>query len=261
MYASAQRPDRFRSAFLWRFTPFSAKLHRMQFTRKFPGRAGILFALCLLPDLPADAFPVAPLPREKTDTWGKVFRLSNRHLDAIISPDHDGIVFLSPHRGENALNAPVRLLPDTRETLTGALPVLEGIPQPRWQARGWITSEGGQSVLLSQTFGEPVHLRVSHLLTLPEQGTAIQWTARITAIAPIDPMIPAFFELPSGIPVWRSVWKIENGPELAVQRETTETLLRETLASPPGFPDLPPQGWTLLIEGTLGWPDPELQQE
>ncbi|MCC5845128.1 MAG: hypothetical protein JJU05_12840 [Verrucomicrobia bacterium] len=209
----------------------------------------------------ADEFPVAPLSRIQSETWGEVYQLSNRYLEIIVSPDHDGVVSFRKLRQPNALSAPVTLLPGDPADLTEALPRLEGVPQPRWQARGWITSEGGQTVLLTQTFGPPFHLRVTHLLSLPQDTAALQWTTRMTAIAPVDPEAPVVFRLPAESLQWRGVWKIESGPELDTALETTgeddSFLLRETLVSQPGLNELPPQGWTLLIDGVLDMPDPQ----
>jgi len=210
-------------------------------------------------------FPVAPLSRVHSEAWGEVFQLSNRFLEVIISPDHDGVVSFREPRQLNALSAPATLLPGDSADLTNALPSLEGVPQPRWQARGWITSEGGQTVLLTQTFGPPFHLRVTHLLSLPRDAAALQWSSRMTTIAPVNPEQPAVFRLPAESLEWRSGWKIENGPNLETAIETFNDedgfLLRETLISQPGLLDLPPQGWTLVIDGTLGVPDPQPPSE
>lgn len=213
----------------------------------------------------ADEFPVAPLSRTQTDLWGEVFRLSNRFFEIIISPEKDGIVSFREIHGNNLLDAPATLLPADRETLTEALPRLEGVPQPRWQARGWVTSEGGQTVLLTQTFGPPVHLRVTHLLSLPEDLPTFQWTTRITAIAPVGPELPVTFLLPSASLQWQSLWKIESGPELNTVDQPRDklqpNLFRQTLASQPELFELPPQGWTLIIEGTLNLSAPESPDE
>ena len=209
----------------------------------------------------ADEFPVAPLSRVQTEPWGESFRLSNRNLEVIIHPESDGVVSLRKTQGNNLLNRPVTLLPGSPEDLTEALPRLDGVAQPRWQARGWISSEGSQTVLLTQTFGPPIHLRITHLLSLPQTGSTLQWTTRFTAIAPIDPLLPITLILSAEAAQWEGLWKIENGPELKTnleQRQQPDGLLvQQTLPDQAALQDLPPQGWTLVIEGSLSLPSPE----
>lgn len=203
----------------------------------------------------SDEFPVAPLSRLQSETWGEVFHLSNRFVEVTISPDHDGVVSFRETGGTNRLEAPATLLPADPDRLAEALPRLKGIPQARWQARGWITSEGSQTVLLTQSFGPPIPLRVTHLISLPRESPALQWSTRMTALAPVDPLLPAAFHLPANTLLWDSVWKIEHGPELETAIGTplphSAAGSVETLVAQPALHLLPPQGWTLRIEGTL----------
>lgn len=224
--------------------------------RVFPPLSLLLFLLFNPVNVTfSDEFPVAPLSRLHSDTWGEVFHLSNRFVEVTISPDHDGVVSFRETGGTNRLEAPATLLPADPDRLAEALPRLEGIPQARWQARGWISSEGSQTVLLNQSFGPPIHLLVTHLISLPRESPSLLWSTRMTALAPVDPLLPAAFHLPANTLLWDSVWKIENGPELKTAVETpiphSEKGRLETLAAQPALHHLPPQGWTLRIEGTL----------
>lgn len=219
---------------------------------------------CLLPLLTsADEFPIAPLSRTHHETWGDVFRLTNRFLDILVSPEHDGVVSFRGPLEPNRLLAPATLTPVNREALTEALPRLGGVVQPRWQARGWITSEGGQTVLLTQTFGAPLHLRITHMLTLPQEAETLNWSTRITAIAPVDPVRAVIFHLPSETLLWSSAWRIEGGPTLETVTGTlTETDgVKESLPPQPALRSLPPQGWTLMVDGTLRPARPETADE
>lgn len=209
----------------------------------------------------ADEFPIAPLSRVQTEPWGESFRLSNRNMEVIVHPESDGVVSLRKIQEGNILTRPITLLPGSPEDLTEALPRLDGVAQPRWQARGWITSEGSQTVLLTQTFGPPIHLRITHLLSLPKSGKTLQWTSRFTAIAPIDPLLPLTLILPSETLEWEGTWKIENGPELRTLLEQLEQpeggLMRQILPEQAALQTLPPQGWTLIVEGSISLPSPE----
>lgn len=219
-----------------------------------------LLSLAIPPRAAADDIPVAPLPRITLDPWGEVFRLTNPHLDLVIHPDSDGIVSLRFPLGPNLLAAPATLLPAPAGVLTDALPRLDGIPQPRWQSRAWITSEGGQSVLMTQTFGAPLHLRITHLFSLPRDTPTLHWSTRITAVAPTPLPTDTTAIFPTTFPpapdlTLTSTWHLENGPELPGTGQVTNTPGGTTYSftlspdNPP--PDLPPQGWTLLHDLTL----------
>ena len=133
-----------------------------------------------------DGVPVAPLPPETLESGEQIFRVRNARIEILVAPASDGMVSLRHLDGENVLSGPVTVLPFPLEIMESALPVVEGEDVPRWQARGWVTSENWQVVMLTQTFGPPVNMRVNQVITLPADRGEVHWHTRMTSLSPSD---------------------------------------------------------------------------
>lgn len=135
---------------------------------------------------------MAHLAPTTLESGEQVFRLRNTRIEVTVAPASDGIVSLRHVDGSNVLSGPVTVLPYPLEIMEQALPMVEGNIVPRWQARGWVTSENWQVVMLTQTFGPPVNMRVNQVITLPAERREVHWQTRMTSLSPSEfPATPA----------------------------------------------------------------------
>jgi hypothetical protein len=178
-----------------------------------------------------------PLPSITFQGWENALRVSNGAIEVVAVPEIGRLVSIRPAQGENLLHfrqdLAGQLPPQDRETdwfnyggdwlwpvhqdrwkdtggaIWPPIRLLDGRP---WTGRAWHVPGKGQGILLEIQYGEPLNLRVSRQVFLPE-GTSTVFTVqqKITRTAP------------SGIPA--CLWQISqlNGVEkavLAVSRES-----------------------------------------
>lgn len=151
-----------------------------------------------------DDVPVAPIHPVTFEGWTNAYRLQNPSLEVVVVPDTGRLAFLAYEGGSNLFRmdgaikgqtAPVEA-PDYWFNFGGdwfwpsaqsrwrafqgqdwpPSRLLDGRP---WQARAWKGADGSACCLLSQTYGEPLYVKVTRFVKLPKEGGALVIKQRI----------------------------------------------------------------------------------
>jgi hypothetical protein len=156
--------------------------------------------------------PAAPLAATSFHGWTNAYRLQNSALSVTVVPETGRIASLGFIGGPNALRVDPGL---AGKTVPGDAPdywfnfggdwiwpvaqdrwpdfqgedwppsrLLDGRP---WQGRAWKSADGGQCCLLTQEYGEPLHIKVTRFIKLHGEHPSLSIRQKIerTAASPI----------------------------------------------------------------------------
>jgi hypothetical protein len=154
--------------------------------------------------------PVAPVDATTYGAWTNAYSLSNSEVTVVIVPDIGRVVFLGKKDGKNLLRSDKNLagqLPDPETTdwlnyggdwiwpvaqsrwetfQEGNWPpsrLLDGRP---WEGSAWKTADGSLCCLITQTYGEPLHIEARRLFRLATNGAVVVVQQKIERTADSD---------------------------------------------------------------------------
>jgi hypothetical protein len=153
------------------------------------------------------SLPVAPVAASEYKGWTNAYRLTNGDLVVVVVPSIGRIMLIGPDEKRNLLSV--------NQSLQGVLPastnennwlnfggdwlfpvaqnrwttfqdgdwppsrLLDGRP---WNGRAWKNADDSQCCLIQQEYGEPLHIKISRLITLPPDGSAFTIKQRVERI-------------------------------------------------------------------------------
>lgn len=152
--------------------------------------------------------PVAPVPPAACRGWTNAFCLKNKDLEVVVVPGIGRIVWIGWNAKENFLRS--------GEGLTGVLPAADGsggwlnyggdwlwpVAQSRWKdfqgsdwppsrlldgrpwsGTAWKCADGSLCCLITQDYGEPLHIKVSRLFRLDAEEPRLTIQQRVERVA------------------------------------------------------------------------------
>lgn len=178
--------------------------------------SSLLISTSCWSDKHEDTVPAAPISATEFEGWTNSFRLDNGVLEVVVVPDTGRIAYLGLSGGENLLRLDESLkgqqaLPDApdfwfnfggdwfwpvaqnrwADFQGGDWPpsrLMDGRP---WHGKAWKTADGSDTCLLTQEYGDPLHIKVSRHVRLDKERGSVSIKQRIERTAESDiPITP-----------------------------------------------------------------------
>ncbi len=152
--------------------------------------------------------PVEPILPITYQGWSNALELANADMRVVVIPETGRIAFLGPNKERNVLNSNKQYLgvvskadedgpwlnyggdwlwPVSQERWTrfqaDNWPPSRLLDGRAWSGRAWLNADGSKSCLLQQSFAEPLNIKVTRLMKLPVDGSALVIEQRIEGVS------------------------------------------------------------------------------
>lgn len=156
-----------------------------------------------------ESVPVSPVSPETFQGWTNAFRLQNALIEVVIAPEVGRLVYLGFKGKDNLLRLDPGLAgktPDPSQAWNNfggdwLWPVSQSMwtvfdgkdwPPPAflaeepWTGTAWKNSDGSLLCLISRTYGEPLHIKVSRSIRMDNEKAAVTIRQRLERTAPSE---------------------------------------------------------------------------